>query len=138
MQAVTSHTALRFVEAAGKSPQHLIDMMATFVGKMLSAQRANAHGTGGGPDAMTLAQIGGARRARTAGWISYRLTGGRWHIAASQSVIQPEDGFTVAAYEDEDELWTLCEAYEASDEEGRRLIRLVAELSASGVKLSRS
>ena len=83
---------------------------------------------------MTLAQLGGARRARSAGWMSYRWVDGAWLVAPSSSVLQPNDGFTVAAYEDETELGTLCETYEAADEEGRRLIRLVAELSARGVK----
>ena len=47
---------------------------------------------------------------------------------------QPTDGFTVAAYEDEEELETLCRTYEQADEEGRSLIRLVAELSVLGVR----
>jgi hypothetical protein len=41
---------------------------------------------------------------------------------------QPADGFTVAGHEDEEEIAKLCEAYENADAEGRRLIRLVAEL----------
>ena len=47
---------------------------------------------------------------------------------------QPLNGFTVAAYEDEQELQALCRAWEVADSEGRRLIRLVAELSARTVK----
>jgi hypothetical protein len=47
---------------------------------------------------------------------------------------QPNNGFTVAAYEDDEELESLCQAYEIADEEGRRLIQLVAELSARTVK----
>ena len=39
------------------------------------------------------------------------------------------DQFTVAAHEDEDELESLCRTYEIADEDGRKLIRLVAELS---------
>jgi hypothetical protein len=134
MQSVTSHTGVRFIEAAGRADEHLIDMMATFVGKVLAAQRANARGVGGGPDALTLAQLGAARRARSEGWLTYRLNHEAWHITPSSSPLQPEDGFTVAAYEDEDELHLLCATYEAADEEGRRLIRLVAELSAKNIK----
>jgi hypothetical protein len=134
MQTVTSHTALHFVEPVGSSADHLIDMMATFVGKVLSAQRSNAHGAGGGPDAMTLAQIGAARRARSEGWISYRWNGAEWKVTPAMNSVQPDDGFTVAAYEDEDELQTLCATYETADEEGRSLIRLVAELSSRGAK----
>lgn len=134
LETVRSHTGVRFVEAQGRASEHLIDMMATFVGRVLSAQRANASGNGGGPDALTLAQLGAARRARSEGWISYRWIDGDWQIAPVRSGVQPDDGFTVAAYEDEDELRALCETYETANEEGRRLIRLVAELSAKNVK----
>jgi len=48
--------------------------------------------------------------------------------------LQPRNGFTVGAYEDEDDLETLCRTYEAADEEGRSLIRLVAELSVNSEK----
>jgi hypothetical protein len=135
MQTVTSHTGVRFLDLSRAAAELLNDMMATFVGKVLSAQRANASGKGGGPDALILAQIGGARRSRSQGWMSYRWVQGAWHIAPTSSPLQPQDGFTVAAYEDEDELLELCETYEASNDESRRLIRLVAELSAMNVKV---
>jgi hypothetical protein len=131
-ETVTSHSGVRFVDAAGKSATLLTDMMATFVGKVLSAQRANASGEMGGTSAATLAQLGGARRARTKGWLTYRYLDGGWAVELSRSPLQPADGFTVAAHEDEDELQTLCDTYAAADAEGRRLIRLVAELSAKG------
>jgi hypothetical protein len=132
LETVRAHTGIRFLEAHGRADEHLIDMMGTFVGRVLSAQRANASGAGGGPDALT--QLGAARRARSEGWISYRWSDGDWLIAPTSSPAQPEDGFTVAAYEDEDELRALCETYETANDEGRRLIRLVAELSAKNVK----
>ena len=66
---------------------------------------------------------------RTSGFHSYQLEGGRWIRTATHSAKQPEDGFTVAAFEDQDEVDALCRTYEQSDAEGRRLIRLVAELS---------
>jgi len=128
--SVVSHSGVQFIEAAGGSEARLNDMMATFVGRVLAAQRANASGKPEPAEALTLAQLGGARRARTRGWISFRLSNGLWHRELATSAKQPLDGFTVAAYEDEDELASLCETYEAADEEGRRLIRLLAELSA--------
>ena len=134
MQTVTSHTGVRFLGSSRAAAEHLNDMMATFVGRVLSAQRANASGKGGGPDALTLAQLGAARRSRSQGWMAYRWMKGAWHISPAKTPLQPPDGFTVAAYEDEDELLTLCEAYETADEEGRRLIRLVAELSSKNVR----
>jgi len=59
----------------------------------------------------------------------YRLEGDKWSVVRTINSTQPKNGFTVAAYEDEDELETLCEAYRAGDEEARTMIRLVAELS---------
>src|ERR1700686_2309958 len=46
MQTVTSHTGVRFLGASRAAAEHLNDMMATFVGRVLAAQRANASGKG--------------------------------------------------------------------------------------------
>jgi hypothetical protein len=128
--SVVSHSGVQFIEAIGDADARLNDMMATFVGRVLAAQRANASGKPEESEALSLAQLGGARRARTRGWVSFRLVDGVWRRALATSATQPPDGFTVAAYEDEDELASLCETYEAADAEGRRLIRLLAELSS--------
>jgi hypothetical protein len=126
-----SHSGVRFVQPVGEAAAHLQDLMATFVGHILAAQKANAAGeTGESAGATILAKIGEARRMRARGYISYRLKDGKkWRVTATKSPLQPADGFTVADHEDEEEIETLCQAYERADEEGRRLIRLVAELS---------
>jgi hypothetical protein len=130
---MVSHTGLRFVQAVGDSENLLNDMMATFVGKILAAYKTNAAASD--PGDSTLSDLGGARRSRTRGYITYRLLkNGAWIVSPTSSPEQPADGFTVASYEDDDELETLRETYEAADTEGRRLIRLVGELSARGVK----
>lgn len=127
-QSAVAHTALHFVQGMGEAENRLYDMMATFVGKVLAAQQANAKGER--PEsAQILDQLGEARRMRTRGYIAYHLRDGSWWRIPTDSSLQPPDGFTVAAYEDEEELAQLCETYEAANEEGRRLIRLVAELS---------
>ena len=128
--SVVSHSGVQFVEAIGDADARLNDMMATFVGRVLAAQRANASGKPEEGETLSLVQLGGARRARTRGWTSFRLVDGTWRRTLAASASQPLDGFTVAAYEDEEELASLCETYEAADAEGRRLIRLLAELSA--------
>jgi len=133
--AVVSHSGVRFVEARGDAESRLNDMMATFVGKILAAQKANA-GAAEGSDSTTLVDLGGARRSRTPGYVTYRLQDRTWSREPSDTPTQPLNGFTVAAYEDEKELESLCQAWETADSEGRRLIRLVAELSARGVKKS--
>lgn len=131
-KSAVSHSGVHFVEPVGDSADRLQDLIATFVGRILSAQRANAAGEADLHQSATiLSSLGEARRKRTRGYVSYRLRDGSWWRVPTSSPVQPADGFTVAAWEDESELETLCRAYETADEEGRRLIRLVAELSAS-------
>ena len=127
-KSTASHSGVHFVEPVGDAVARLEDLITTFVGRILAAQRANAAGEAAS-SASILAGMGGARRKRTRGFVSYRLKGDSWWRVPTDSPRQPEDGFTVAAWEDETELETLCRSYADADEEGRRLIRLVAELS---------
>ena len=130
--AEVSHTGLRFTQPIGEAEKRLNDMMATFVGKVLAAQKANA--TANSTSDSALVELGGARRSRTRGYLSFRFQNGSWSRSMSDSPEQPSNGFTVAGYEDDEELESLCQAYQVADEEGRRLIKLVAELSARTVK----
>lgn len=130
-KSTVSHTGVKFTKPIGDSLARLEDFMATFVGRVLAAQRANAAGEPRGHTTI-LEQLGGARRSRTRGFVSYRLKGDTWWRVPTSSSAQPADGFTVAAHEDDDEVESLCKTYETADEEGRQLIRLVAELSARG------
>ena len=134
-RSVMSHTGVRFLEGIGEASSRLQDMMATFVGRVLAGQRANATGARNA-DSIALSELGGARRTRSRGYATYRFDGETWTRELTTSPTQPPDGFTVAAFEDEDELQTLCLAYETADEQGRNLIRLVAELSAMSARLS--
>ncbi len=59
------------------------------------------------------------------------LERGRWKKERSDSAEQPGHGFTVSAEEGEKEIDILCQAYQKSSEEQRRLIRLFAHLSVS-------
>lgn len=129
---LVSHSGLRFIEAVGESAKLLRDLIGSFLGKVLTAQKANASGGFRSANTETiLEQLGGARRARTPGFTSYRFSDGAWVRSITTSPVQPQDGFTVAGYEEDEDLATLCRAYEAADEEGRTLIRLMAELSIS-------
>lgn len=134
---VVSHTGLHFIEPVGDSEERLRDLIATFVGNVLAAQKANRDGVHLDRDHAALMGIGGARRTLVRGLQRYRLQpGGTWSHTTTRDPKQPADGFTVAAYEHEEDLEVLCHAYEIADEEGRRLIRLVAELSARMVSAS--
>lgn len=125
-----SHSGVHFVAPIGDAERLLEELMANFVRRILDAQRANAAGEAAhATSAAILAGLGGALRKRSRGYMSFRLKEGKWWRIPTDSPRQPEEGFTVAAWEDEAELDTLCRTYEAADEEGRQLIRLLAELS---------
>lgn len=131
---LVSHTGLRFIKPIGDSEERLQDLVATFVGAVLAAQKANRDGVRVDSDHMALMEIGGARRSRVRGFQSYRMQpDGMWIHTTTRDPTQPPDGFTVAAYEYVEDLEVLCRAYEIADEEGRRLIRLVAEMSVQTV-----
>lgn len=131
-KSALSHSGVHFTDATGDSAAHLQELITTFVGRILAAQRANAAGE---PDESTaiLESLGAARRKRTRGFVSYRLRDDRWWRVPTESPQQPDDGFTVSAWEDEVELETLCRTYEQADDEGRELIRLVAQLSVKPI-----
>ncbi len=85
------------------------------------------------PRASASERVDGDRtvRGRDANFRSYRLDADGWHRRNVFLPEQPAVGFTVTRGEDPEEMQRLCEVYEASDEEGRRLIRMFAELSIS-------
>jgi hypothetical protein len=129
-KSIVSHTGVRFVDAIGDANARLQDLIATFVGRILAAQKANASGERGeSAGATILAQLGDARRRRTRGYVAFHLKGDTWWRVPTDSSRQPPDGFTVGAHEDDDEVETLCRTYQGADDEGRNLIRLVSELS---------
>ena len=130
-QSSVSHTGVRFAEAIGDSPDRLQDLITTFVGRILTAQKANASGENGDSAGATiLARLGEARRMRSRGYVAYHLKGDTWWRVPTESPKQPPDGFTVGSHEDDEEIEELCRTYQGADEEARNLIRLVAELSA--------
>ena len=129
-KSVASHTGVRFVQPVGDARGKLQDLITTFVGRILDAQKANAAGENKeSAGATVLARLGEARRMRSRGFISYHFDGQEWRRVPSANAVQPADGFTVGDYEDPEELETLCRTYEEADEQGRNLIRMVAELS---------
>jgi hypothetical protein len=133
-KSMASHTGVRFLEGSGEGRARLLDLITTFVSNILAAQKANAAGTntestGASAGATILARLGEARRMRSRGFISYHFDGHTWLRVLGNTAVQPPDGFTVGDFEDPDELENLCQSYEQADDEGRNLIRLVAELS---------
>jgi hypothetical protein len=59
---------------------------------------------------------------------TYRFDSGSWQRRGVFIPSQPPNGFTVPVDEDQNEMQSLCAAYQSGEEESRRLIRLFAEL----------
>ena len=121
-------SGLRFLSAIGASGDHLREMLAQLVAQVIdtrfdtSATRLRIRRSVDGDKTV---------RGTDAHFLCYRFENGEWkrrHVFLPE---QPTAGFTVARGEDADEMQRLCSVYEASDDEGRRLIRLFAELSVS-------
>ena len=70
-----------------------------------------------------------ARIARSTGYICFRLDRNNWKRTRTSDPSQPEDGFTVSAAEDLEQLEQLCETYRTGDGPAREFIRLLARLS---------
>lgn len=127
-------SGLEVLAGIGVSSQRLRDLIAEHVGRVVAAQEANALGLRElnriDPD-HTLTALGSARRANESGFITWRLREAGWKRIPSLLPDQPADGFTVAAWEEEEQIARLRKAYEDADEEGRQFLRMLAELSIS-------
>lgn len=128
-----SHTGVRFLAPFGDARSRLEELVATFVARVVAAERANAGALSGDAGSFLL-EIGEARRARTRGFVTFQFADGGWSRVASRSPLQPQNGFTVPAHEEEEQLAILCDAYVRADENGRDLIRMMAELSGRSAR----
>ena len=120
-------SGLRFIAAVGASGDYLRDMLAHLVANELERKYDSS------ATRLRIRAVDGDRTVRgvDAHFLSYRFEDGSWRRRRVFLPEQPAFGFTVARGEDADEMQRLCAVYEASDDEGRRLIRLFAELSVS-------
>jgi hypothetical protein len=119
-------SGLRFLAAVGDSGDRLRALLADLVERALQTpQPVDPHAMRDAIDGDTTV------RGKDAAYLCYRLEGGVWNRRRVFLPEQPPVGFTVARSEDSDEMQRLCRVYQASDEEGRRLIRTFAELSIS-------
>lgn len=120
----TFTSGLRLLAAVGDSAERLRKMLADLVSRELDSRRT-------APLSAVAAPVDGDRTVRgvDAGYLSLRYEDDQWHKKRIFLPEQPPMGFTVARSVDNDEVQRLCQLYQASDEEGRRLIRAFAELS---------
>jgi len=119
-------SAVRFLAAIGESGDRLRDLLAGLVMRELDFRRTH-------PGSVEVETVDGDKTVRgsDAGFLCYRFENSVWVRRRVFLPEQPAVGFTVARTENNSEMQRLCRVYEASDEEGRRLIRLFAELSVS-------
>jgi hypothetical protein len=143
------HSGLLFT-APNQSREVLKRMIAVHISRALEEQKANARGqlpvsvdhmpifrdhTLTASNAASARAIGvfdqrpAARIARDIGYISCRLDRNSWKRTRTNDPRQPEDGFTVSASEDLEQVEQLCETYRTGDEPAREFIRLLARLS---------
>jgi hypothetical protein len=136
----TYESGLRFIRSTGESGEALRKLISTHVMLALEEQKANAHGelprfltaaveaaASSSMESMTLLPV--LRIARGRGYLTYALEGKTWRKRRTQNPSQPDEGFTVWAYEEADEVEKLADAYLRSDPAMRSMIRLCAELS---------
>lgn len=98
--------------------------------KLEKRQEENLMGESGAePPSAAMLSVGRAFRTHKAGYITFVFREGKWTSRESRSSMQPGDGFTVAAFESEQQTQMLKLAYEEADREGRELIRRFAAAS---------
>lgn len=118
---------LHFVEES----ETLRALIATSASEMLLALEANARGD---RDANIVGDetITSAWGARSIGYVRWIFNeDGSWRSERALLPDQPEDGFTIAASEAQEQVALLRSTYESGDEESRRLTRMFAELSVA-------
>lgn len=111
------------LNARGVLPEHLADKMPIFRGSQMTVNRKDVSAAVGSSLLPT------ARIAKESGYICLSLENQMWRRKRTHDPGQPSDGFTISADEEQGQIDLLCEAYERSDADGRRLIQLLAQLA---------
>ena len=112
------------LNARGAVPQHDVAKMPIFRhGGQLTAN-AKERKEGAGVTAMPMTRV-----TADTGYVCYILEQKAWRTKRTHDPGQPADGFTISALEDTQQAQLLCDAYLRSDQEGRRMIQLFAQLS---------
>jgi hypothetical protein len=117
-------SGIKLLQATGDSEQVLRDLIAQKIIRALEQQKANARGLP--PVGNYTYQVGKGDRFRRC-----ELTAGNWRRMETGDRSQPLNGFTVSAEVDVFHVDLLCKTWENTTEEGRRLTRMLAELSIS-------
>ena len=115
-------SGIRIDRAFGDSETALRDLIAHRVMRALDEQKANARGV---PPVLNYTyQVGKGDRYRRC-----EFKDGIWRKFDTTRPDQPAEGFTISAETEPAHVEILCRTYEAMSTEGRRLTRMLAELS---------
>ena len=124
---------VRIIETDPDADRMMHHLMATYVLRAIDEQRANWEGKA--PMGPYVYVEGKSERYKRC-----ELVNGGWQVQPTRRPEQPANGFTVSVEVPPHLLNMLRETYEMTDEEGRRLLRILAELSinkAEGVPTRR-
>ncbi len=117
-------SGLQIVDAVGDAYERLREMIAERVIRAIEEQKANARGIP--PLAAYMYQPGKGDLYRRC-----ELIAGEWRKAETDRAEQPPYGFTVSAEVEAEYVDLLCQTWEATTDEGRRLTQILAALSIS-------
>jgi hypothetical protein len=129
----TYDIGVRITDTLGDADKKIHHLIATFVLKAIDEQRANWNGVPPmGPYVHLEGKSGRYRRCQ--------YFNNDWNITETTRPEQPINGFTVSAEVSPKYVHMLCQTWEQTDDEGKRLTRILAELSinkAEGVPTRR-
>lgn len=144
------HSGLEFIDPPENTKAQLKRMIGIFITRALEEQKLNARGVMPQTvEHMPIFRYGGqltanqkdiaetvgssvlptARISKQSGYVCLQLENRMWRKKRTHDPGQPADGFTVSALEDQTQIDLLCQAYEKSDADGRKMIQLFAQLS---------
>ncbi|HEX6088188.1 MAG TPA: PilZ domain-containing protein [Thermoanaerobaculia bacterium] len=120
----TNRVGVRFLEESDT----LRTLISVSAADVLRALEANARGD---REANVVGEetLTSVWRNHATGFVRWELDDGHWTPHHALAPDQPENGFTIAASEAEDQVAMLRRTYESGDAEARRLTRMLAELS---------
>jgi hypothetical protein len=118
------HAAMEIIRASGEAMKTLRDMITSVVARALDEQKANARGI-----PAVAAQT--FQTGKGSQFLRLELLNGLWRRTETTRPDQPMNGFTISAEEPPDHIALLCDTYAAANNENRKLIKLMAELSIS-------
>ena len=141
------HSGLEFENMRTEIKTRLKDMIALFIKRALDEQKLNARGvvpehhvdkmpifrygqlTSNEKELIGSSVLPASRIAQETGYVCYHFDNHQWRQKRTHDPGQPPEGFTISASEDHEQASLLCEAYERSDRDGRKMIQLFAQLS---------